>query len=407
MEGIRHILKDFKLRASYGNLGNQSVSGNFPYVPSYSIDRNQGYLINNERGVTTTAPSLVSGDLTWEKVTQWNFGFDYGFLQDRLMGSFDIYARYTIGMLTSSEPLPGVLGTGVPNTNAADLKTKGWEFTIGWKDHIKPVGLNYNVSFVLGDAVAEITKFANPTGSLGSRYVGQRIGEIWGYESNGLFKSYEEIAEAPSQARLYNGTWHPGDVRYVDRNGDNEISTGANTLEDPGDRYIIGNSQPRYEYGITLGAAWKGIDLTIFMQGIGKRDWWVDDRYWGVNGRWAVPARDIDSYWTEENPDGFMPKLYQQSRGNRQTCTRYLQNAAYLRFKQLSIGYSLPSKWTKSISLEKVRLYFTGQNLFTYTKLSKLYDPEIVGSAGSASSVVSNLTYPISRTISFGLNVTF
>jgi TonB-linked SusC/RagA family outer membrane protein len=407
MSGINHILSDLKFRVSYGSLGNQNITGNFPYVPSYAIDINQAYLIDGARGVTTTAPGLVSASLTWEKVTQWNAALDFGLLENRLTGSFDVFTRNTIGMLVPSQPLPGVLGTSAPNTNAADLKTKGWELTLRWDDQIKSAGLNYHVSFVLSDALAEITKYENPTGSLSTYYVGRKIGEIWGYESNGLFQSAEEIAAAPSQLKLFNGTWYPGDVRYVNKNDDNEISNGSNTLDNHGDLSIIGNTTPRYQYGITLGADWKGIDIQTFLQGVGKRSWWPDSRLFGVNGRWEVPARDIGSYWTEDTPDGFLPKMYQSSRGNRQTNTRYLQDASYLRFKQLSVGYTLPVNWTKTISLERVRIYFTGQNIFTWTNLSKLYDPEIIGAAARDTGVASNLTYPVSKTFSFGLDVTF
>ncbi|MDR0559710.1 MAG: TonB-dependent receptor [Prevotellaceae bacterium] len=407
MESISHILNDLKIRGSYGSLGNQTNDNNFLYVPGYSIDTNQGYIVDGGRGVAVTAPGLVSASLTWEKVTQWNAAVDFGFLQNRLNGSFDFFTRSTIGMLVSSQPLPGVLGTGAPQANAADLKTVGWELTLKWDDRIENIGLDYHASFVLSDALAEITKYRNPTGSLGSYYVGRKIGEIWGYESNGLFQSVEEIAAAPSQNRLYNGTWNPGDVRYVDKNGDGEISNGDNTLANHGDISIIGNTTPRYQYGVSLGAAWKGFDLDIFLQGVGKRNWNPDGRFFGVNGRWDVPARDIESYWTEENHNGFLPRQYQESRGNRQTNTRYLQNAAYLRFKQFSLGYTLPAAMTRKVSIEKVRVYFTGQNMFTWTKLSKLYDPEIIGTAGRDTGVASNMTYPVARTFSFGLNVTF
>lgn len=407
MENTKNILSDLKLRGSYGSLGNQNISSYFPYVPGYAINTSQSYLIDNVKGVTVTAPGLVSANLTWEKVTQWDVALDFGFLQNKLNGSFDLFSRKTIGMLVSSQPLPGVLGTGVPNANAADMKTNGWELTLKWNDRINSIGLDYYASFVLSDALAVITKYQNPTGSLSSYYVGRKIGEIWGYHSNGLFQSPEEIANAPSQSQLYNGTWNPGDVRYVDMNGDNVISQGSNTLANHGDLSIIGNTTPRYQYGITLGAAWKGFNLDVFLQGVGKRDWVPDARFYGVNGRWDVPARDIDSYWTKENPNGFLPRPYQEARGNQQTNTRYLQNAAYMRLKQLTFGYTLPENLTRKISIDKVKFYVTGQNLLTFTKLSKLYDPEIIGTAGSSTGVVSNMTYPVSKDLSFGINITF
>ncbi|GHT20402.1 SusC/RagA family TonB-linked outer membrane protein [Bacteroidia bacterium] len=409
MEGTSHILSDLKLRGSYGSLGNQLTDGNFLYVPKYGVSTNQSYLIDGARGVTVTAPGLVSADFTWEKVTQWNAAVDFGFLQSRLNGSFDVFTRNTIGMLTESQALPGVLGTGAPKANAADLKTVGWELELKWNDRIKSIGLDYHASFVLSDALAEITKYNNPTGTLATgHYIGKQIGEIWGYESNGLFQSDDEIASAPSQSKLYGGTWLPGDVRYVNKNGDDVISNGKNTLEDHGDLSIIGNTTPRYQYGITLGGAWKGFDLDIFLQGVGKRDWNPDRRFYGVNGQWQAPPRDIESYWTEDTPNGFLPKMYLDGgRGNREINTRYLQDASYLRFKQLSVGYTLPANLTRKASLEKVRVYFTGQNLFTWTNLSKMYDPEIIGTAASSTGVANNMTYPVAQAFSFGLNVTF
>jgi TonB-linked SusC/RagA family outer membrane protein len=409
MEGIRNVVSDLKVRVSYGSLGNQAVSGDtdFPYLPAYDINVRQEYIVGGNRGNTVGAPNLVSGTLTWERVDQFNLGVDFGLFDNRLSGKFDWFSRKTVGMLAEAEPLPGTLGSKVPKSNSADLKTVGWEFSIGWRDRVESIGLDYHASVVLGDAQGEITKYRNPSGIITTHYVGKKIGEIWGYESNGLFQSVEEIANAPSQSSLYGGTWYPGDVRYVDKDNNGRIDNGSNTVSNPGDQSIIGNATPRYEYGITLGAAWKGIDLEIFMQGVGKRQIWPDAQYRGVNGRWNVPVRDIESFWSEENPNGFLPRPYQSDHGNWNKSTRYLQNAAYLRLKQLSLGYTLPANWTQKIAISKVRVYFTGQNLLTWTKLSKLYDPEIVGKdTRDTNDVMSNMSYPIAKTFSFGVNLT-
>ena len=407
MDNIQHVLSELKVRASYGSLGNQNVSGDFVYVPSYNIDTDQAYIIGTTKGVAITAPGLVSAGYTWETVKQWNIGLDFGFLKNRLNGSFDFFQRDTQGMLTSARPLPGVLGTDVPRENAADLKTVGWDFIISWRDR-PGSDFNYHVTFVLSDALAEITKFDNPTGLLSTHYVGKKIGEVWGYKTAGLFQSESEIESWASQIRFFSGTWNPGDVKYIDIDGDGEVFNGSNTLDDHGDLSIIGNTSPRFEYGITLGASWKGFDIDAFFQGVGKRDYWPEGRFWGIGNQYDVPLRDASDFWTPENTGAYLPRPYiNGGHGNRQTSDRYLQNAAYLRFKQFSIGYTIPPVWTEKIAISRARIYFTGQNMFTWTKLSKVYDPEIIGTSGSATNVVTTMTYPVTKAYSIGINLTF
>lgn len=400
MDDVRSVLSELKLRGSYGSLGNQNVASNFPYIPNYSVTPSQGYIFGNATEVAIAAPGLVSSSFTWEKVRQWNVGVDYAFWNNKLSGSFDYYQRYTLGMLTSGQPLPGTLGAPVPQENAADLRTAGWELSLSWRDNIGE--FNYGATLSLSDSQAEITRFDNPTGTLSSYYKGRKLGEIWGYEATGLFQSYDEIAAHTSQAKLYGGTWNPGDVKYVDKDDNNEISSGDNTIYNPGDRSIIGNTTARYEYGLMLNATWKGFDVDIFFQGVGKRDFVPDDRFWGINDEWDVPMKDALNYWTKETPNAYLPRPYiNGGHGNRYNSTFYLQNAAYLRLKQLSIGYTLPKTLTDKMGINRLRIYFTGQNLVTWTSLSKIYDPEIMGT-----SVIGTMTYPISKYFSFGLNLT-
>jgi hypothetical protein len=295
------------------------------------------------------------------------------------------------------------LGTDVPAENAADLKTYGFESVLTWKDQIG--GFRYNVSFNISDYQSEITKFDNPTGDLGSdrtnptNYVGKKMGEIWGYEATGLFQSQGEITNSPAQTSIYGGTWNLGDVKYMNINGDNEISRGKNTLNDHGDLKIIGNSTPRFQYGFQAGASWKGFDLDIFLQGVAKRDLWTGgSRFFGIGSEWDVPMKESLDYWTENNTGARLPRPYiNGSHGNWEVSTLYLQNAAYLRLKQLSVGYTLPSIITKKAALSKLRIYFTGQNILTLTKLSKLYDPENTDVMG----------YPVPKSYSVGINLTF
>lgn len=394
---IRPIVNDAKLRVSYGSLGNQNVAGNFPYISNYNINTAVGYVLGNTLPVGVTSGSLVSPKFTWERVDQWNIGADFGFWSNKLTATIDVFQRNTIGMLTSGEPKPAVLGTSVPRENAADMKTYGWESTLIWKERINEFA--YNISFNIADSQAEITKFNNPTGNLGNYYVGRKIGEIWGYEARGLFQSEEEIANHVSQSKIYGGKWNPGDVKYVNLNDDNEISPGKNTLDDPGDRKIIGNSTPRYQYGLMTGGSWKGLDLDLFFQGFGKRDLWTgDNRFFGIGSEWDVPMKATLDFWTQDTPNARLPKPYiNGGHGNRQTSTLFLQNGAYLRLKQITVGYTIPEIHSRRAAINRARIYFTGQNIFTLTKLNELYDPENTNLMG----------YPVPKSYSIGLNLTF
>lgn len=399
-ENLRTTVSDAKIRTSYGSLGNQNLSdddGNFPYISNYNINTATNYILGNDLPVSITAGALVSPNFTWERVNQWNVGLDLAFLTNKLTASFDAYQRSTIGMLTAGKPLPAILGTGVPRENAADLKTYGWEAIFSWRDNIGD--FSYNASFNIADAQSEITKFDNPSGDLGNYYVGKKLGEIWGYKSNGLFQSESEITEHVSQSKLYGGEWKKGDVKYENINGDKEISPGKNTLDDHGDLSIIGNDTPRFQYGFTIGVAWKGFDASLFFQGVGKRDLWISSkRFFGISSEWDVPMKATLDHWTEENPNGRLPRPYiNGGHGNRHKSTLYLQNAAYTRLKQLSFGYTIPQEITQKIAISRARIYFTGQNLLTLTKLSNLYDPENINLMG----------YPIPKSFSFGLDITF
>ncbi|MGA1978891.1 MAG: TonB-dependent receptor [Bacteroidales bacterium] len=416
-DNLKSSVDVLKIRGSYGSLGNQNVPGNFPYVSSYVITtaptgaesaaNAASYLLNGTTPVTMQAGNLVSPSLTWEKVNQWDIGVDLGFFKNKLSITYDYYNRATIGMLTAGQTLPAVLGAAVPNENAANLKTYGWDFNAMWKDHVGD--FSYSISANLADAQSEITKFSNPTGLLSSYYVGEKIGDIWGFDVAGLFQSNAEIASSPDQSQLYAGTWNPGDVKYVDRNHDGKITFGNNTLSNPGDQHIIGNTTPRYQYGVTLNGAWKGIDLSLFVQGVGKRDLWPNldwadqDRFFGTNGYYGFAVgKDEINYWTPQNPNAYFPNNYLSGwgnggHGNREISNRYLQNAAYMRLKQLTLGYTIPEKIVKKVSISNLRIYFTMQNVLTFTKLTQLYDPE----------ANSTNAYPIPSSYDLGISVTF
>lgn len=398
-EGVKSWWDNMKLRVSYGSLGNQAVNGNFPYLATYGINTKYGALLGGGRPVAVFAPGLVSSSFTWETVNQIDFGFDAAFLRNRLSASFDWYRRNTKDMLTDGEVLPAVLGASVPRQNAANLKTVGWELSLEWNDRLAN-GLSYHVKGVLSDYQSTITKFNNPTGLISQYYVGRKMNEIWGYVSNGLFQTEQEANAHANQSYLYGGKWTAGDVRFEDLDGNNKIDIGDNTLANPGDRKIIGNSTPRFAFGITTGLEYKGIDFEMFWQGIGKRDWFPGNgsaAYWGFTNEWQTPLTTSLDYWTPENTNAFFPRLGWANGGNRNTSTRYLQNASYCRLKNVTLGYTLPRNILDKIGVSRLRVYVTGENLLTFTSLIKAFDPE----------TLNNMTYPINKKIAVGLNLTF
>ena len=398
-EGVKSWWDNMKVRVSYGSLGNQAVNGNFPYLATYGINTKYGALLGGGRPVAVFAPGLVSSSFTWETVNQIDFGFDAAFLRNRLSASFDWYRRNTKDMLTDGEVLPAVLGASVPRQNAANLKTVGWELSLEWNDRLAN-GLSYHVKGVLSDYQSTITKFNNPTGLISQYYVGRKMNEIWGYVSNGLFQTEQEANAHANQSYLYGGKWTAGDVRFEDLDGNNKIDIGDNTLANPGDRKIIGNSTPRFAFGITAGLEYKGIDFEMFWQGIGKRDWFPGNgsaAYWGFTNEWQTPLTTSLDYWTPENTNAFFPRLGWANGGNRNTSTRYLQNASYCRLKNVTLGYTLPRNILDKIGVSRLRVYVTGENLLTFTSLIKAFDPE----------TLNNMTYPINRKIAVGLNLTF
>ncbi len=286
--------------------------------------------------------------------------------------------------------------------------------TISWRDQFKLADkpFNYGVSFNIGDSRSWITKYANETGSLGDHYVGKEWGEIWGLVNEGFFTSQEDINNSADHTEVdpYPGTppMAPGDVKYKDLNGDHKINKGANTLDDHGDYTIIGNDQARYAFGFTANGDWNGFDFSIFIQGIMKKDYYPtkDPYFWGMYyDPWTnLTYGNYNDHWTAENPNGFFPRIksyqaYVANRGLAIPQTRYLQNANDARLKNITIGYTLPQKWTDKVNISRLRVFFSGDNLCEITGLYKYYkmDPECLGGQ----------VYPLQRSYSFGLNVTF
>ena len=419
-----------KLRLSYGSLGNQQVS-NYYYIDTISLGK-LSYTYDGTtaiQGATMSAP--VSSDLTWETVVTYNLGLDLGFLRDRLNVTADYFVRDTRNMLTTAMTLTNVYGAAAPKMNAADLRTKGFELSASWNDKFtlaqKP--FYYGVTATLGDNVSKITKYNNPTNLLSDKYVGMTLGEIWGYHVLGLFQSDEEAAAWADKydlsvvnAKEYraaapNNRVLAGDIKYANLDGDKytkdgkiAINNGSNTLDDPGDRKVIGNSLPRYRYSLKGDMSWNGFDFSIFFQGVGQCDWYPDGSngwFWGpycYKRPTFITQKTIDNSWSEENPNAYFPFRRGELFGSRSIVDdRYLQDASYLRLKTLTIGYTISFK--KSF-ISKCRVYFNGENLAYWSPMKKYcnaVDPE----AALATSTSYDIIYPYSKTFSFGVDIVF
>ena len=405
-------ISTLKLRGSWGQLGNMNTKLWYPFYQSMNVGTNNGYwLVDGEKTNTAYAPGIVSSLMTWETIESWNLGLDWGAFNNRLTGTFDYFKRSTKDMVGPAPELSSVLGTEVPKINNSDMESYGFELEVSWRDRIGD--LSYGVKAVLSDAQQKVTRYPNKSYSLGTWYNGRMNGDIWGYTTLGIAKTQEEMdahLAKVNQSRLGN-QWGAGDIMYADLNGDGEISNGANTLADHGDLKIIGNNTPRYNYGITLDAAYKGFDFSVFFQGIGKRDYWVSGAYfWGATGgMWqsAGFTEHWDFFRGEDNPLGanlnaYYPRPLFTSGKNMQTQSRYLQDASYLRMKNIQLGYTLPKSITSKAGMQSVRVYVSGDNLATFSSMSKIFDPETIGGSWGDGKL-----YPLSKTISVGLNVNF
>ncbi|MGV8096052.1 MAG: TonB-dependent receptor [Mangrovibacterium sp.] len=415
---LTSYVNTLKLRASYGSLGNQNTNSWYPTYEAMGYSNVAGtWLIDGQKQNIAWPPSLISSSLTWEEVRSWNVALDFGLLDNRLTGSFDYFVRKTLNMVGPAEELPIILGTSVPNTNNTDLKTKGFELEVVWRDRAFNQQLNYGVRLILSDAQAEITHYSNPSGTLSKYYAGMKVGQIWGYESIGIARSDEEMAE--HLATMTNGgqsylgaDWQAGDIMYRDVDGNGRIDWGSSTISDHGDLVVIGNTTPRYSFGVDVTAEWKGIDFRMFLQGVAKRDYFQGSKYFFGSSGWSkwgtmVLKQHLDYF--RDDPDhplglninSYYPRPYLDNSKNVQTQTLYLQNAAYMRLKNLQVGYTLPNSITGKVGVSRLRIYLSGENLFTVTSMTDLFDPETIGSNSQGN------VYPLTKTYSAGLSVTF
>lgn len=420
MAPTRSWLDGLKLRASYGMIGNQNIS-TYAFIPTMPMNNKyNGWLVGgNYTSAITDIPSLVSANFTWEKAKTLDFGVDVTMLNNRLTATFDWYQRNTDGMLAPGMQLPAVVGAKAPYENTADMRTRGWDLSLNWRDKIGQFG--YRVGFSLSDYNSVIVKYnSNEAKLLSSYYEGQQLGEIWGYVNDGFYTADDfvdtktfALKEGVTKIDGYNP--RPGDFKFKNLMDDNQttnvITSGEQTYANPGDRKVIGNDTPRYVFGMSLGANYKGFDLSVFLQGTAKRDAWLANTlniplyadykfvplYEGLADYWK-PTDAAGGDYTPVNANAKFARIY-GNYGNQSSNYRiqdkFLSNAAYLRIKNVTLSYTFPRTLVQQLALSQLKAFVSIENLATFTGLVKGIDPETL-----------SWNYPAFRTISFGVNVT-
>jgi TonB-linked SusC/RagA family outer membrane protein len=451
MEWSKPVLSALKLRASWGTIGDQSVSNSL-YIPTMTGSQGM-WVVGGAKLYQFSTPGSVSASVTWQDITTLNYGFDARFLNSRLGLSAEWFIRDTENMIIQQEGFPTTFGTGAPQSNFGTLRTKGYELQLDFNHQFRN-GVGINITATLSDALTNITEYGS-TKQIDQWYVGKTYGEIWGYETEGLYQKedfvYDEnnalvqvqvtnpggavywvnqLADpnAPTQGRLQSGTFKfgPGDVRLKDLDGDGFITPGNRLISDAegnpdyGDLKVIGNSTPRLLYSLRTDLTYKGIDLSVFLQGVGKRDVWGDGflaipGYYSANG--AMPQAFASNYWRPDRTDAFYPRAWDQG-GSSTTLnmvpqTRYLLNMAYLRIKNITIGYNLQSSLLQKIYVSRLRIYASLENFLTFDHLGSIpIDPEEIGGYSMWNATNYNMGrsgtgVPTFKTASFGVQLTF
>lgn len=425
------IISDVKLRASYGSLGNGNINS-YIYQEQFSIAQS-GNILNGVKPQYTNRPTVLPDGITWETATTSNFGLDFSMLSDRINFTGDIYTRSTTNMYTIGLTLPATFGATSPKGNYADLQTKGWEISLAWRDNFKVASkpLNYSFRFTLADNNSKITRYNNPDKLLSDYYEGQVIGEMWGYTTEGFFIDQEDIdahaKQTPQMRASPTNIWFPGDVKLLDVNGDGLINVGANSVSDPGDRKIIGNNAPHYLYSVNFSTDWNNLFLTVFFQGVGKQKWYPSvesESFWGQYNRPYnnIPIWQLGNMWTPENVNTYLPRTMSRAASSSSSRelgvvqTKYLQNIAYIRLKNIQLGYNLPKRWVSKIGASDLRVYMSAENLWTYSPLYKIVgkghiDVENTGPSDQVFNPDGNsgdgYNYPMMSSTSFGISITF
>ena len=459
MEALNPVLSFWKFRASWGVIGDQTVANNL-YVPTLSYYANSLWLDGSTKFPYFGTPLAVQPDITWQDFETLNFGIDTRFFSGKLGITYDWYQRYTRSMISAGATLPYSAGVPSPKGNFSELRNRGWEVSVDFNHRFKN-GLGINAMATLSDATTYITDFDESaikgTGAT-SYWKGKRLGDIWGYTTDGLYQlsdfeldaggglirinvpldpsdpnsstvpMYKLKGDNPTYAPFLqtpsNFMFGPGDVKYVDLTGNGRVNNGKNTADDPGDLSVIGNTHARYQYGFRLGADYKGFDFSMFLQGVGKRSVWGDGAL-AIHGYnvsdGAMPQAIAGDYWREDRTDAFYPRPYNISAvamgstvaGNTQVSDRYILNMAYLRLKNITLGYSIAPEILRKAYIGKARVYVSMENILTFDNLRGLpIDPEAMNgySMWDTSNYNSSRTgvgAPMFKNVSLGLQLTF
>lgn len=407
MDVVRRVVTDLKLRASWGRLGNQNIGDNYyPYLNTIFVSPNV-YGFNND-GVSGAYFNVANKDVTWETSTMTNIGVDGELLDGKLSFSADYFVKRTEDILLQL-PVPGTFGAAAPTQNAAVVENRGWELSVTWNHNTE--SFKHSVTANLSDNLNEVVDVKGTENIDGGDRAtiikeGYPIGSYYGYRANGFFQSQEDIEKGPKPSFVANGNVSPGDIRYVDRDGNNII--------DQNDRFVLGNPFPRYTFGVNYNVTWKGFDFSLFIQGVGRRKLYLrGEAVEAFHNNWDNVYEQHLDRWTPTNPDADYPRLTigTASTNNNAGSDFWMLNAAYARLKNVQIGYSLPQSIIRKVGLSKARIYVSGQNLLTLTKLDVGYDPEISEFNSSLKNadtkVSSGRVYPTLRVLALGIDLKF
>lgn len=399
-----NLFDDLKVRASYGEMGNQSGIGLYDYIQLISLSSDYYPFGGGTKGQMAKSGNIVSTSRTWETIQTTNIGLDFATLKNRLYGSFDYFWKENKNMLIP-KTYPSMLGADAPSTNSGHLSIRGWEVALGWRDQIND--FSYSVRFNLSDARNQVVE------RVGSNLIKLGLNEtptdyplnsFFGYEFDGIIQNEQELKDYI--ARFPNGgipgDLSVGDAKYKDLDGDGKLSVLGDGKEGSGDVKYLGDKNPRYNFGMNLSAAYKGFDFSAFIQGVGRRTMFLEgEASKPMAEAWFQSAAYwYGKTWTAERTDAQYPAITSTSkRGyNYYYSTNTKHNVGYARLKNLQLGYTIPSSVTAKIGLQKLRVYFSGEDLFEIHNTPGGWDPEEDGQITS---------YPFARNYSFGVNVVF
>jgi TonB-linked SusC/RagA family outer membrane protein len=393
-------ISQFKLRGSWGRLGAASGIGLYDYL-ALLTQRSNLVLGSPEVKTAYYSQSAVpSSQLSWETIETTNGGVDVGLFKNKLLLTFDYYVKYNNDMLAVIQ-LPSTFGITGPRVNNGKLKSWGWETEIKFRDRIGK-NLNYSIALNVSDNQNRLIAFSGRrvvSSGLVSALEGYPLNTIWGYQTAGYFQTLDEVKAAAFQ----DSRTGAGDIKYVDLNGDNKITVGKGSIEDHGDLVNLGTTQPRYLFGANLSVQWKGFDFTAFFQGVGKRNFLTSSISLDpVLRAGYFPLAIHRDYWTPENPNAAWPRPYVNATHNFLPSDRWALDGQYMRLKNLQLGYSLPTSLLSKVKIARARIYFTGQDLLTFSKLGLFK-----GYFDSEQRNGVSVDYPYFATVAAGLNLTF